>query len=154
MFSTPLTDKSAQAALEEPETLSDMQRASFLGFEERTVQIKDGNLELNVSLSKSFGKDVGVSVYVYGYRPDIAFADMPKLHIKFGAIQHSIFDQDNRLPSSSITVTRLPRQITMEIPLHLLGDPDRILTGARSYLGDVPMDWLSWRELDLTTGTE
>jgi LmbE family N-acetylglucosaminyl deacetylase len=149
IFSSQLTDTSGMTPPEEPEQLSDKERASFLGFEERTVQIRDGNLELNVSLSRAFGRDVGVSVYVYGYRTDKPFADMPKLHIKFGAVQHTIFDQDRRLPPDSISVTRLPRQITMKIPLALLGDPDRILTGARSYLGDVPLDYLSWRELDL-----
>lgn len=150
LFSTPLTENPDGTVTEQPGQLTDSQNASFLGLERRTVRLDGNNLEITIDFSRPFGRDVGVAVYVFGYRPDSAFADMPKIHIEFGAIEHRIYDQGNRLPTSSVTITRLPRRVTMSIPLELLGNPDRILTGARSYLGELPLDILSWRELDLS----
>lgn len=135
-----------------PEQLTSTERASFLGFAERTVDIKEGNLEISVSFTRPIAMDVAVSLYVFGYRNDKPFADMPKLHVEFGAIEHRVLNQDSALPAGTVKLTRHRRGVTILIPLQTLGDPDRIITGGRSYLGDVPLDWLSWRIFDLPAG--
>jgi len=101
---------------------------------------------------RPIGKAVGASVYVFGYRNDRSFSDMPKLHIKFGAIEHKIFDQDKRLPMDVIKVDRRLKEITIRIPLALLDTPQYILTSARTYIGAVPLDWVSWRTLEISSG--
>jgi LmbE family N-acetylglucosaminyl deacetylase len=151
--STKITDTPQGYSHQAPDQLTPNERASFLGFEERTVQVSGGNLEVAISFTRPVGRDVGISVYFFGYRSDRPFAEMPKLHVRFGAIEHVIMDRDTVLPFDSINVTRESRRITMSVPLHLIGDPERILTGAKSYLGDIPFDWISWRVLDLNSGT-
>jgi len=49
---------------------------------------------------------------------------------------------------------RGPRTLTIRIPLAALGMPEKILTSASTYLGEVPLDWASWRVLDLSQREE
>jgi LmbE family N-acetylglucosaminyl deacetylase len=152
LYSEPIpkiTELGTGSVNQTPQELTDTETASFLGFERREVRLDRNNLEITIDFSHPFAKDIGIAVYIFGYRPDKAFEEMPKIHIEFGAVEHRIFDQGNRLPMSSISVKRLPRRITMTIPLELLGNPERVLTGARSYFGEIPLDALAWRELEI-----
>jgi LmbE family N-acetylglucosaminyl deacetylase len=132
--------------------LTEEERASFVGIEQRSVLLEDNYLVISVNLSRPVGKAVGVSVYVFGYRKDQAFAEMPKLHVKFGAIEHRVFDQDHRLPINVIKLDGRPKEITIRIPLALLNNPQYILTSARTYIGAVPLDWVSWWTLEISSG--
>ena len=136
--------------VEAPEELTEQERAAFVGFEERSVQLEDGDLVLSFRFSRPLAQAVEGSVYIFGYRTDRPFAAMPKLHVKFGAITHSIYDQDQRLPQDVLRVSRTPRELTVRVPLQALGDPQRILTSARTSLGEVPLDWVSWRVLEMS----
>ncbi len=135
-----------------PEELTDEERASFVGIEERSILLEDNHLVISTKLLRPIGKAVGASVYVFGYRNDRSFSDMPKLHIKFGAIEHKIFDQDKRLPMDVIKVDRRLKEITIRIPLAVLNNPQYILTSAHTYMGAVPLDWVSWRTLEVSSG--
>jgi hypothetical protein len=42
----------------------------------------------------------------------------------------------------------------MRIPLDLLGNPEKILTSASTYLDALPLDWVSWRVLDIKPQTK
>jgi hypothetical protein len=44
-----------------------------------------------------------------------------------------------------VTVTRAAHQIDIRVPLAALNAPDRILAGARTYLGEIPFDLAPWR---------
>jgi len=76
---------------------------------------------------------------------------MPKLQVKFGELEYKIYDQDRILPMDAARVERRGEEITIEIPLELLGNPEHILTSAHTYLlGLVPLDWVSWRILRIS----
>lgn len=145
------TDESIDGKEEEalPEQLTDEERASFVGIEWRAVRREADALVLTVQLSRPLGKTVGLSLYVFGYRKDQAFASLPKIHVRFGALRHEILDQSVPRPPDSVAVERTSRTITVRVPLALLGDPEKVMTSARTYLGDVPLDWISWRVLEL-----
>jgi len=140
--------------VEIPEELTDEERASFVGIEKQSILLEDNNLVLSINLSRPLGKAVGVSVYVLGYRKDQAFAEMPKLHVKFGAIEHRVFDRGRRLPIDVIKMDRRRKEITIRIPLALLKNPQYILTSARTYIGAVPLDWVSSRVLEIPSATK
>jgi len=132
-----------------PEQLNTEERTSFVGLEERFVHLEDNNLMFSIKLSRPIAEAVGVSIYIFGYRQDRPFQEMPKLHIKFGAIEHQVLNQSNILPIGVIKVVRDLKEIKIWIPLDLLGNPQRILTSANTYLGTVPLDWVSWRILEI-----
>jgi LmbE family N-acetylglucosaminyl deacetylase len=134
-----------------PEELTDEERASFVSIEEHSFLLEKDQLEFNIKLSRPLGKAVGASLYVFGYRRDRAFAEMPKLHIKFGAMEHRVSNQEQRLPLNVIKVERRPKEITIHIPLALLNNPQYILTSVKTYKDEVPLDWISWRILEISS---
>ena len=148
--SISLHPKSAEGLLETPEELTDRERAAFVGFEERSVQLEGNELVLSIKFLRPLAEAVKASVDVFGYRTDRPFSEMPKLHIRFSTIGHEIYDQDRQLPRNILRVTHTPRQLIVRIPLRVLGDPQKILTSAQTYLGEVPLDWASWRVLELS----
>lgn len=135
-----------------PEELIDEERASFVGIEEHSISIKNNSLVFSLSLSRRLAKEVELSLYVFGYRQDVPFGKMPKLHIRFGTFFHAVYDQNTRiaLRKSGIKIARQPQKIDITIPLQLLENPERILTSAHTYLENVPLDWVSWRIIELS----
>ena len=133
-----------------PEELTDHERAAYVGLEWQFVRLEADHFVVSIKLSKPLAEGVGASIYIFGYRFDRPFAQMPKLHIKLGVERYSVYDQATGLPKDSIQVTRKPDEITIQVPLSVLGDPQNILTSARTYIGNVPLDWVSWRVVELT----
>ena len=144
-----LSSKGSQKTIETPEELTDIERASFVGVEWRYVWLEDHHLVISIRLSRPLAKGMEASMYIFGYRPDCPFGQMPKLHIRAGVLDYSVFDQNRRLPQETIKIVRLPNEITVHVPLEILGNPKKILTSAKTYLSDIPLDWLSWRILNL-----
>jgi len=146
----PLVENRKEDLSREPEQLLEEEKASFVGVESTSVKSEDGKLVFTVKLSRPLGKAVGFSIYAFGYKKDKDFARMPKIHIKFGAVEQKILDQDKIIDKRAITINRKAREITVRIPLDVLESPDRILTSARTYIGNVPLDWVAWRVLELS----
>ena len=134
---------------EEQEFLTAEERARFVGIEERMIGVEDGCLAVRVRLSRPLARAVELSIQAFGYRPDRPFEEMPKIHVELGELTTRVLDQNRELPAGRIAVTRRGREVFVKIPLAELGGPDRILTRVRAYLGDVPLDWVAWREIDL-----
>ena len=128
-----------------PEELTDVERSAFVGVEWRFVRLEKDRLVLSFALSKPLAQGVGASIYIFGYRNDRPFGTMPKVHIRLGLSRYTVYDQTNKLPSDSIEVQREASDLIVKVPWTLLGDPQKILTSARTYLGSVPLDWVSWR---------
>lgn len=131
------------------EELTKEEQGAFVGFDERYVSLGKDYFTITIKISRPLGKEVGVSVYLFGFRPDVAFAQMPKLHLRFGMFHTAILDQKRSLSGSGIKITRKPKEITIRVPLKVLGSPKRILTSATTYLGNVSLDRASWRILEL-----
>jgi LmbE family N-acetylglucosaminyl deacetylase len=129
--------------------LTEEERAKFVGLEARSVRLEGTDLIFTIGFSNPLSEGVEASAYLFGYRPDLPFAEMPKLHVKFSDIGHKVYDGQKEMPATDVSVTRAPGQITLRVPLAVLGDPQRILFSARTYLGDVPLDSTEWRALSL-----
>jgi LmbE family N-acetylglucosaminyl deacetylase len=131
------------------EQLTEAERARFVGLEARSVRLEGTDLVFTIEFSNALADGVEASAYFFGYRPGVPFAGMPKLHVKFSDIGHQVYDGQKELPATAVSVIRAPRQITVRVPLVLLGDPQRILFNTRTYLSDVPLDSTEWRVLSL-----
>jgi LmbE family N-acetylglucosaminyl deacetylase len=130
-----------------------VERAHLLGIVEWMVQSQDDSLTFHVRLTRTLSEEVGSSIFLFGYRDDRAFDQMPKLHIRFGPLLHEVYDQHRKVPFDDIHVTRSGRDIHIRVPLARLGHPQRILTSVRTYAGIVPLDWSSWRVLEVGNAT-
>ncbi|MBF0331382.1 MAG: PIG-L family deacetylase [Candidatus Omnitrophica bacterium] len=130
--------------------LLEEEKASFVGVESTFVGLENRELIFTVRLSRPLGKAVGLSIFAFGYKKDMEFSRMPKIHIQFGALEHAVLDQNKRVDAKDVHIIRKAKDIVIRIPLKLLGDPDRVLTSAKTYIGNVPLDWVAWRVLQLS----
>jgi len=78
---------------------------------------------------------------------------MPKINVRLGVLSYSVYDQNKRLDQEVLKVNRSPNNITITVPLKLLGDPQKILSSARTSLGNLPLDNASWVVLELENET-
>jgi hypothetical protein len=144
------TDQPKNAATPEAEPfLEDQERTLFVGIERRTLDVAGGQLKIGISFSRPFADTTSLSIYAFGYRHDKPFEKMPKIHVEVGLLRHRLLDQSNVLPPELCPVNRTANEFVVSIPLKVLGDPERILTSARTYTADIPLDWASWRMVEL-----
>ena len=133
---------------EPPEELTASERAAFVGVEWRAVGLEGDRLVVSTVLSRPLAESVEASFYLFGYRWDRPFAGMPKLRVEVGLLGHRVLDQDRRPRGARSTwcarYARSPR-----VPLAALGRPERAFLSARTSVADVPLDWTSWRVLEL-----
>jgi LmbE family N-acetylglucosaminyl deacetylase len=129
--------------------LTEEERAKFVGLEARNVRIEGTDLVFELELSSALPEGVQASAYFFGYRPDVSFGSMPKLHVGFSDIGHRVYDGQKEMDATAVSVTRETGQITMRVPLELLGAPQRVFFHARTNLGSVPLDSTEWRVLSL-----
>jgi LmbE family N-acetylglucosaminyl deacetylase len=145
----PLSLPSKESSSQIPKELTKEEQASFTILEQHFLRFESGRVVLSVRLSRPLVKEAKASVYIFGYRPDVPFAQMPKLDIRFTARKHSVYDQDRAVSEDGIQVERNGKEITLSVPVEVLGKPKRVLVSARTYLGETSFDWASWRVLEL-----
>ncbi len=132
---------------ESPEDLTDEEKAAFIGVEWKYAKLEGSTLVVSIRFSRPLAETVEASIHLFGYRSDVPFSQMPKIQIRLGALGYGIYDQRRKLPSGSITVVDHPKEIVVRVPLEVLGGPQKILTDARTYLGEVALDSVAWRAL-------
>lgn len=132
-----------------PEELTDLEKIEYIGIQWNYIKIEGNELILSIELSKPLNKNVRISIYSFGYRSDIKFEKMPKIKIQITAKNTVIYNQKNMITNKNILIQRGKKDITIHIPLNELNNPHKILTEARSRLNNIPLDWTSWRILEL-----
>lgn len=131
------------------EELTDEEKASFVGIETRHVWREGDILVMELNFSRSWLPGVVAQIEFFGYRTGQPFSSMPKLMVRIGEFGHRVYDQQRLLLESGVQVSGPSRQLQIRIPLGDLGQPDRILTSGRTTMVDVPLDWVSWRILEI-----
>lgn len=145
----PLPAASRSPVKAMPAELTQHERHVFVGLEQRHVRLDKDALVYSFDLSRPLAYGVEATMSICGYRSDKPFAQMPKLLVKVGETGEAVYDNGRRLDDDTVTITRSARQITVRVPLTALGQPQRVLSSARTYLGEVPLDSAAWRVLAL-----
>jgi LmbE family N-acetylglucosaminyl deacetylase len=144
-----LWQKKLMTTMELPEELNDQERSAFVGVDWKYLRWESKNLIVTIGLSKPLAQDVEASIYFFGYSSKIPFGQMPKINVRLGVLSYSVYDQAKRLDQGVVQVSRAPHDITIKVPLQLLGYPQKILTSARTSLGNFPLDSASWVVVEL-----
>ncbi|MEI7998128.1 MAG: PIG-L deacetylase family protein [Candidatus Omnitrophota bacterium] len=137
------------ATAELPEEFNSREKTAFIGVEWKFVRWQGEDLIVSIELSKPLASDVEAFIYIFGYNKNTPFGQMPKISLRLGDNSYTLYDQAHRIEQASIRVKRTPNEVTLAVPLKLLGNPDRILTSARTYLDNVPLDSASWIAVEL-----
>ncbi len=136
-------------SIELPAEYNSEEKTVFVGIEWKLLRWEGENLVVSISLSKPLAHDVEASIYIFGYNKGTPFGKMPKLSVRLGGESYTVYDQSRRIAQGAVTVNRTSNEVTITVPLKDLGDPDRVLTSARTYLGNVPLDSASWVAVEL-----
>jgi LmbE family N-acetylglucosaminyl deacetylase len=145
-----LDEDEVQKKTDLPATYTEEEKDAFVDLDQRTVDIEDGKLVISTSYRRPFKNKFRFSLYAFGYRPDHPFADMPKIRIIVsGRNKQGVFNGRIKLRDSGVQIIRVPNLLTVKVPLSLLGDPARLLTGVQTSLEETPLDVMSWREIYL-----
>ncbi|MFH0887394.1 MAG: PIG-L family deacetylase [bacterium] len=112
--------------------------------------VRGKSLYVRASLRKKLAATQELSIYLIGYSQVTAFNKMPKINCSVSWSKMKIRDKGVVLKETSGAIAMFSNEdIFIEIPLALLGNPDYILTSARNYLGELPLDDTAWRILVL-----
>ncbi len=142
-------EPTGRASSDPPEELTGAERAAFVGVEWRAVRVERDALVVSTALSRPLAEAVEASFYLFGYRHDRPFARMPKLRVEVGMLGHRVLDEDRHVEGDPVEVVRQERAIAVRVPLAALGRPERAFVSARTSVAEVPLDWTSWRVLEL-----
>ena len=132
-----------------PEEYNSREKISFIGVEWKFLRWQGEDLMVSIELSKPLAQDVQAFIYIFGYNKNVPFSKMPKISVRLGDNSYTVYDQARRIEQTSVRVKRTSNEITLAVPLKLLGSPDKILTSARTYLDNVPLDSASWIAVEL-----
>jgi len=132
-----------------PDELNDRERSAFVGVDWKFVRWQGDNLIVSIQFSKPLAQDVEASIYFFGYNSKTPFGLMPKINVRLGVLSYSVFDQNKRLDQGLVQVIRNTQDVTISVPLKVLGYPEKILTSARTSLGNFPLDNASWVVVEL-----
>lgn len=111
--------------------------------------IKGGNLYVKMVLKRKIDKDFGISIFLFGYNKNIAFAKMPKINILIDIFGLHIKNKKEKIFDKSCKLTTVGRESILEVPLSVLGNPDYILSSAKTKGSGLPKDETAWRVIEL-----
>ena len=135
-----------------PAQLTNAERAKWVGVERRAVWLEEGCVVISVDFSRPLGTAVGAAVYLFGYRPDRPFAEMPKLQVRFTKGTHTFLDQSRKIANPPLELRPGLKGYVLRVPLDFLGEPRWIMGSVRTYARKVPLDWIAWRILGVPPG--
>jgi len=115
----------------------------------RYLYLEKNDLVFRMEFSTHSYFDHPVSAYVFGYRHDRPFAEMPKLQLSIRGHRLRVYDQGIPVKDSGVTMERDGRILLLRLPLAALGNPERLLGTAWSRSAEEPFDWRVWRAVDL-----
>jgi LmbE family N-acetylglucosaminyl deacetylase len=118
------------------------QKTNFAGL---SYALEDGNIRVKIGLKRKIDKELGVAVFLFGYRKNTAFARMPKIRINLGIGGISIRDKRQRISGKFVQVTYEGNSLILTVPLNVLGNPHYMLACARASAADQPFDETAWR---------
>ena len=128
------------------EEFTRLERELFVEIRKLKIGREDGEIRLEVETSHPLRGGTTLSLYVFGYRPDLPFPQMPKLCVQLEADgRFLLLDQGRMLPEGTRPVAGEPGVTVVGLPLDLLANPDRLLISARVTYARLPLDSAPWR---------
>lgn len=108
---------------------------------------KNGDFFVRINLKNQVGKDLGMSVSLFGYSKNMDFAMMPKIRISVGMLGMKIKDMGRTISTRNAKVSYEGNSVIIKVPLAGLGNPDYILTSV--HIADMPFSNTPWRIIEI-----
>jgi LmbE family N-acetylglucosaminyl deacetylase len=109
--------------------------------------VVDNCLFIRIEKPKGLASKFSFMVYLFGYNQKVPFASMPKLRVIIHGRSYRFYDGNKRIVPQNIRVNIDSKELTLRIPLSVLGEPDFILTSLKAYSGKLPVDAIGFRRI-------
>ena len=122
-----------------------------LDFLDRRISSDGRRMTLVCRFTRPVPSGARASFRFCGWRPDVAFGEMPKLHVRMSPRKvKKLTDLNRKLDPSEVLIPDglLGNEIGITVPLDLLGRPEKLLVAASVSSGEMPLDWAAWRVVD------
>jgi LmbE family N-acetylglucosaminyl deacetylase len=111
--------------------------------------LSDQSLLIRVNKTKALSNRFGIMLYLFGYSQQVPFSRMPKICIIVRRHKVRVLDAKRIIDAKGIHYTYSKNEFMLAVPLELLGEPDFILSSARTYAGILPIDTVSFRKIQI-----
>ena len=121
-------------------------------FLNRRISADGQSLTLVCRFSRPLPGRAAASLRFYGWRADVPFGQMPKIHVQMVPRKiKAVTDLDRKLDAGEVAIPDglYGNELGITVPLALLGNPQKLLVSASISRGDMPLDWAAWRAVDL-----
>jgi len=98
---------------------------------------------------KSLNRNFRVMVYLFGYSKHTNFSAMPKIRIITAGNKLKVFNARKQSLDSGTVLDFGKNALVLKVPLDFLGDPDYLLCALKGYHGNLPVDAVGFRKIDL-----
>lgn len=110
--------------------------------------VKENELHLVLKHHKNDHDITRVAIYLFGWRKDIPFSDMPKIFLDIRSNGIAVFDGKKRIKLDSLSQEFNGQNARVKVPLALLGNPQKALISARIYSKEIPYVQSIWRRTE------
>jgi len=109
---------------------------------------KGNDLLVRLTLKNKRDKDLGISIFLLGYRKDLEFSKMPKLAVNIGLDSLSVKDKKQKINGGKVQLAEEGNSLILRIPLSLLNNPIYILACAKAGSAVLPFEDTAWRIIE------
>lgn len=110
---------------------------------------KDDALFIRLTLRRRIDKNLGISIFLLGYKKQMDFAQMPKLRIYINALGLHIKEKKLAVSLKGIQRSSQGKALIIKIPLVAMGSPDYILSYIRARASGLLLNETAWRIIEL-----
>jgi hypothetical protein len=114
--------------------------------------LENGDLLIKIEKNAETNIHFGTQAYLFGYRRETPFAQMPKIRILTKHKKVRVFDGARQVPVSGVEIALGAHVAVLRVPLRTLGDPEFVLASMKCYNGGTPADVIGFRKIVLQGG--
>jgi len=107
------------------------------------------NLLIRIDKPQELNERFSTQFYLFGYSDRTPFAAMPKIRIITRHKRFKVFAARKMVKSEGISLKLGPKELIINVPLEVLGEPDFILAAVKTYAGILRTDTTSFRKITI-----
>ena len=134
-------DEEYPSNFEQPERFEDQGSVSYA--------VADDYFIVRLDKPGKLSRRLATMLYIFGYSRSTPFAQMPKIRIITRGKRYKVFSSKYRLVYPGVLLDFGKNYLILKIPLKLLGRPDYVLTALKAYRGNLPIDAVVFRKVEI-----
>lgn len=109
--------------------------------------IKDGQLNIILSHPTENHDISRAAIYLFGWRKDVVFSDMPKIFLDVRSNTITVFNGNKRIKAENVSSAVEGQNTIIKVPLELLNNPQKGLISARIFSKAIPYVQGIWNKI-------